>query len=261
MTDIPLPPTFTEEDRRIVALLRHEPKDWTRKSFDAAFIHLSLAHRLKDIDPAMAIFRAITAEEEAATGLLRVLQDQGYADPGELLPKDHLQKAAVYPYLRAIAKHTSYLRVNGIKEVRLGIPKDEEKPKLQLVLLLDGENDGFVARPDPPLNLSIREGGEVVDYQKYFRELISPSGFEDIRKYLNVKKNERNLLLYASPKGLLDPGPVADSTLTDYKHRIMTILKAALLIWPYTEAQPFVQEAVRSFLGLAGRLRKVADEA
>lgn len=153
MSNIPLPPTFTEDDHRIVALLSHEPEDWTRKSLDAAFIHLSLAHRLKDIDPAMSIFRAITAEEEAATGLLRALQARGYAAPGELLPKDHLQKAAVYPYLRAIAKHTSYLRVNGIKEVRLGIPKDEEKPKLQLALLLDGENDGIVARPAPPRSI------------------------------------------------------------------------------------------------------------
>lgn len=260
MSDIPLPPTFTEEDRSIVTLLHHEPEDWTRKSFDAAFIHLSLAHRLKDIDPAMAIFRAITAEEESATGLLRALQAQGYAAPGELLPKDHLQKAAVYPYLRAIAKHTSHLRMNGIKEVRFGIPRDEDKPKLQLALILDGAYDGIVARSSPPLNLRVREGGEVVNYQKYFRELISPSGFDDIRKYLNTKKNQRNLLLYASPQGLLDPGPVSDATLLDYKIRIMTILKTSLLIWPYKEIQPFVQEAVRSFLELAGRLRKVADE-
>lgn len=75
----------------------------------------------------MAIFRAITAEEEAATGLLRALQARGYADSREIQPRDHLQKAAVYPYLRAIAKHTSYLRMNGVKEVRLGIPKNEEK--------------------------------------------------------------------------------------------------------------------------------------
>lgn len=261
MSDIPLPPTLTDEDRHIIALLRHEPEDWTRKSFDAAFIHLSLAQRIKDIDPAMAIFRAITAEEEAATGFLRALQARGYSHPGELLPKDHLQKAAVYPYLLAIARHTSYLHMNGIKGVRLGIPKSEDKPRLQLALLLDGENEGMVARPDPPLNLQIREAGEAVNYQKYFLELISPSGFEDIRKYLNTKKNQRNLLLYASPQGLLNPGPVSESTLLDYKHRIMTILKATLLIWPYNDVQPFVQEAVRSFLGLAGRLRRVADEA
>lgn len=261
MSDIPLPPTFTEEDRRVVGLLRHEPEDWTRKCFDAALIHLSLAHRIKDIDPAMAIFRAITAEEEAATGLLRALQVQGYAAPGELLPKDHLQKAAVYPYLRAVAKHTSYLRMKGIKEVRLGIPRDEVKARLKLAFLLDGEYDGIVARPDPPLNLRVREGGEAVDYQKYFREVISPSGFEDIRKYLHVKRNQRNLLLYASPQGLLNPGPVPDSTFPDYKHRIMTILTTALLIWPYKEVQPFVQEAVISFLSLAGRLRKVTEKA
>lgn len=261
MSDIQLPPSFTEEDRRIVALLRHEPEDWTRKSLDAAFIHLSLAHRLKDIDSAMAIFRAIHAEEEAATALLRALQARGYAGSGELQPKDHLQKAAVYPYLCAIAKHTSYLRMNGVKEVRLGIPKDESKSRLQLAFLLDGDKDGIFASPNPPLNLRIREGGEVVNYQKYFRELISPSGFEDIRKYLNDKKNKRNLLLYASPHGLLNPGPVADATLLHYKYIIMTIVKATLLIWPYKEVQPFVQEAVHSFLGFAGRLHKAATEA
>lgn len=261
MSDIPLPPTLTEDDHRVVGLLRHEPEDWTRKSFDAAFIHLSFAHRLKEIDPAMALFRAITAEEEAATGLLRALQSRRYAASGELLPKDHLQKAAVYPYLRAIAKHTSYLRMSGIKEVRFAIPKDEDKPRLQLAFVLDGENAGIVARPDPPLNLRIREGGQPVNYQKYFRELISPIGFEDIRKYLDIKRNQRNLLLYASPQGLLNPGPVAESTLQDYRHRIMTILKAALLVWPYREVQPFAQEAVRSFLEVSGRLQKVADKA
>lgn len=126
MNNIPLPPSLTEEDLRIVALLRHEPEDHTRKSFDAAFIHLSLAHRLKDIDPAMALFRAITAEEEAATALLRALQVRRYADAGKLLPRDHLQKAAVYPYLRAITKHASYLRINGIKQFKLGIPRNNE---------------------------------------------------------------------------------------------------------------------------------------
>jgi hypothetical protein len=172
-----------------------------------------------------------------------------------------LQKAAVYPYLRAIIKHTSYLRVDGIKEVRLGIPRDEEKPRLQLVLILDGVSEGVVARPDPPLNFRIREGGEAVSYKEYFLELISSSGFEDIRKYLNLKKNQRNLLLYASPQGLLAPAPATDATLLDYKKRVMTLLMATLLIWPYKEVQPFVQEAVHSFLELAGRLRKTTDKA
>lgn len=161
----------------------------------------------------------------------------------------------------AIAKHTSYLRMDGIKEVRLGIPKNEDFPRLQLAFLLDGENEGIVARPEPPLNLRVREADEAVNYQKYFLELISPIGFEDIRKYLTVKKNQRNFLLYASSNGLINPGPVTDAILLDYKNKVMTILKATLLIWPYEEKQPFVQEAVRSFLEFAGRLRKSVDDA
>ena len=259
MSDITLPPLFNEEDRRLIASLRHETEDWTLKSLDAAFIHLSFAHRIKDLDPAMAIFRAITAEEEAATALLRALQIRVYDEPKELRPRDHLQKAAVYPYLCAIAKHTSHLRMSGVKDVRFGMLKGEGIARLQLAFLLDGDNDGNYVRANPPLNLRIREAGDVVNYQKYFRELISPSGVEDIRKYLDIKKNQRNLLLYASPQGLRNPGPVADPTLLDYKYRVMTILKATLLIWPYKEVQPFAKEAVHSFLGLVGRLRNVAD--
>lgn len=95
MSEASLPPTLTPDDLAIVRLLNSEPDDWTKKSFGASFVHLSLAHRIREIDPAMALLRAITAEEEAASGLLRALRAIKYSKSDELRAKDHLQKAAV----------------------------------------------------------------------------------------------------------------------------------------------------------------------
>ncbi len=48
-------------------------------------------------DPAMAIFRAITAEEEAASGLLRCLAEMDYPNAKYLNPHNHSHKHAVFP--------------------------------------------------------------------------------------------------------------------------------------------------------------------
>ena len=37
---------------------------------------------------------------------------------------------------------------------------------------------------------------------------------------------------------------------------ILTVLKAALLIWPYDEIQPFVQQAIEAFLGVTEKLQE-----
>lgn len=47
--------------------------------------------------------------------------------------------------------------------------------------------------------------------------------------------------------------------LVEMQRRVLLILKATLLIWPYSEIQPFVTDALDAFLNLVGRLRKEDD--
>ncbi len=243
-------PSLTNVDRRVIQLAEHEIKDWTRKCFEAAFFHLEQAHKIVELDPAMAMFRSITAEEEAATGLLRALQSLKYPRADKLLVRNHLHKAAVYPFILSVIKHASYLKVGGVETVQLGISKDEEPPRLRLALILDGRFRGLIARPEPPLNLKLTEGddNQPPDYRRYLLELLDAGGYTEIRKYFERKANQRNLLLYASPRGLARPSIDLMQYLTQQKCCVVTILKAALLIWPYKEIQPFVTDLIEAFL-------------
>ena len=250
-------PTLTDDDKRVIEIAECQVSDWTKQCFQAAFSHLEFAHKLADVDPAMAIFRAITAEEEAATGLLRALQTRNYPKAGNLSVRNHLHKAAVFPFILGIIKHTSYLKIGGIEEARLGIPKDKHPPRLALGLILGGPLKGIVAQAEPPLNLRITEGDNSLppDYKRYLLELLDAGGYTEIRKYFERKANQRNLLLYATPKGLAQFPVIPDGYLHQQKLCVMTILKAALLIWPYDEIQPFVTDSIEAFLGATQRMQ------
>lgn len=50
------------------------------------------------------MFRAITAEEEAATALMFALKLRGYPRSNRLKPRDHGQKSAWTPLIEAIGK-------------------------------------------------------------------------------------------------------------------------------------------------------------
>ena len=55
-----------------------EIKGRARQSAFHAFEHLDKAERIAELDPEMAVFRAITAEEEAATAVFFSLKQRGY---------------------------------------------------------------------------------------------------------------------------------------------------------------------------------------
>jgi hypothetical protein len=64
-----------------------------------AFAHLRMAWSIRRIDPAMAAFRAITAEEEAASALILSLKQKNYPNSSRLNHRDHIQKSALIPSL------------------------------------------------------------------------------------------------------------------------------------------------------------------
>ncbi len=234
-------PTLTEDDKKVIRLLEHQENDWTKKCFEAALVHLGYAHEIAEIDPAMAMFRSITAEEEAATAVFRSLQKLKYPRADELLPKFHLHKAAALPFILSVVKHSKHLRIGGADGIRIGIPKNESPQRLTIALILTGQLQGTFAHPNPPLNLKLTEGNDnrTPDYRRYLVELLDAGDLKDIRKYFEQKANQRNILLYAGPRGLLKPRHDIQAYLNQQKNCVVVLLKTALLIWPYKEQQPF----------------------
>lgn len=243
-------PTLTEDDKKVIRLLEHQENDWTKKCFEAALIHLEFAHQIAELDPAMAMFRSITAEEEAATALFRSLQKLKYPRADELQSKFHLHKAAAFPFILSVIKHSTSIKFGGVENIKMGIPKNESPPRLTIALVLTGQLQGAYAHPNPPLNLKLTEGNDnqPPDYRRYLVELLDADSLKDIRKYFEQKANQRNILLYAGPQGLMKPLQDIQEYLAQQKNCVVVLLKSTLLIWPYKELQPFVADLIEAFL-------------
>jgi hypothetical protein len=69
-----------------------------------AIRHIECAWALAELDPEMAAFRAITAEEESATAVFHAIRRRKYIGSEKLNPHDHVQKNALFPFFSAIAE-------------------------------------------------------------------------------------------------------------------------------------------------------------
>ena len=250
------PSRFNSEEQKILALLDAEPPSHYKNCFRSALNHLSKAFLISATDPEMAIFRAITAEEEAASGLMQSLTQHKYPDSDGLKPHDHVQKHAVTPFIQAILSHLSFLRFSDIHDLRLAIKNVDGKPRLVTALKVTLDEEQNWAVPIPPLNLSVRDGntGESPSYVVDFRRVIKPKGYRNILRYLRREANLRNTVLYASPEGYPVVSDFDDRFILERQARVLLILKATLLISPYSEHQPFVVSAISAFIKIASRI-------
>jgi hypothetical protein len=69
--------TLTPQQKRIFTWVNLIPTT-SRARFMNALRHIDMGLQIKDIDADMAYFRGITAEEEAATGLLLTIKRHQY---------------------------------------------------------------------------------------------------------------------------------------------------------------------------------------
>jgi len=207
----------------------------------------------------MAVFRGITAEEEAASGLMHALISRKYPNAELLRPRDHLQKHAVIPFLRALLDHLREIKLDGLCSVRLAITSVDGFDRLVVLLLLDGEE--LTAMPVPPLNLSVREGdgGEFPNITRNVRALLGPTGYSNVLCFLRNEANLRNRILYAGPDGYPQVHDLQPEYLMERQRRVFAILKAALLILPYEQIQPLAAEALESFLRLIEKLKDLPE--
>jgi len=103
------------------------------------------------------------------------------------------------------------------------------------------------------LNWNVKIGGKPISFQKQVKKLASVRNTKHVEKYVRDKANERNKLLYAAPQGCPHVESLSDEFFPHQKNKVMTMAYAYLLIEPYKEKQPFVQQGLDALLKTLGR--------
>ena len=241
-----------------VELMNSAPKTHATHCFRSALHHLERSAALIGVDNEMAAFRAITAEEEASTGLIRCLIDLGYPESNRIKVHDHVHKQAVFPFLKIIGLFFGQSLAGQFANYRLHIQEIEGERRLTVGLPIRIFNEDRLAYPHPPLNFFVSETGSGLapEFEKQMEEFLAAHGGPTIRSYLKGEANTRNLLLYASPKGYPDIKTLKEAFVLMRRKRVLTMIQVFLLIYPYPKHQAFVAHGLSVFLKLidqAGR--------
>jgi hypothetical protein len=199
----------------------------------------------------MALFRAITAEEEAATALIFALKQRGYPGAEKLKPRDHSHKAGIAPFLRTIEAMLAELRV---PTPTVQLKSEGEYPRIDLHFLSEnlGLPPGSKTTPDEPLNGLLREGatgtsGEVATFDEQLRDYANDRGASGFLAAIKQEANVRNRLLYAADDGI----PVArdvDRVLIARGRPVTLLLTLTVAILQTKAHQLFAVQALEAYL-------------
>jgi hypothetical protein len=202
----------------------------------------------------MAVFRAVTAEEEAATSLIYALHRHKYAGAGRIHGRDHRHKAAILPFLRVIVEWFARMEAPPI-QVYVETVGELERLNIQLEITLpDGTKR--LARPDQPFNGEIRPAGleQQADLSREIEALANPENLRRLRETIDERANLRNQILFAAVDGLPNVQLDADRFLHNKATDVFTLLTLFLLVDQYREQQMFVTQVLGAFVPLIQQL-------
>jgi hypothetical protein len=250
-----------ELDREIVKILNSDAKGYVKSCARNSINHIEKSWVIKDIDPEMAVFRAITAEEEAATAIFIALKEKGYNNARKLKFKNHTYKQALAPFFRAIEKFmadTAMLPDFPFgNDYHLSIDNCGSRKKLKLSFVLQ---NGMHASPIPPLHFSVSINGKPYYFEKELKEITTGQYKENIIKYIKEISNLRNHLIYSKPEGIPSIEHKIDAHLLGRQKTVFSFLRVLCLIFPYKEKAIFVQQAIDAFLIMLGDIETAMDE-
>jgi hypothetical protein len=218
----------------------------------SAIRHLERAWKLVDEMPEVAVFLAITAEEEAATAVIHALRRRGYRGANVLNARRHLHKTALHPFILAICKRIqAFPMLRDPKLVFDTAHSPDGVERLRLRFTVSDENGGDVwAYPYPPLHVSIKSNGAPHDFRLEFDSLAREKNAASARKYVEGLANRRNQVLYAADRGI----PTAKVAPAFFEHRkqvVFSHLCIYTLIDQFSaKEQPFAQQALDGYLAI-----------
>jgi hypothetical protein len=204
----------------------------------------------------MAIFRGITAEEEAASGLMWCLRELEYVGASYLMPRNHVHKHAAIPFLRIIGLFFGQTFDKTLKEYGLHIKDEDGQRRLMLAFPIKVAGEDTWAYPIPPLNFGVSVAGTGLppSYATQISAYVTAKGANSIKSYLKKEANLRNEILYAGPDGYPQVPELKAEFIQEKTSHVLTLLQTYLLIQPYPERQPYVQDALTAFLSVVGAI-------
>jgi hypothetical protein len=226
-----------------------------------SFLHLRKAWAIKSLDPGMAAFRSITAEEEAATALIYALKSKRYPHAEKLNPRRHDHKASIYALLQVISG--VFAKLDYIPQLFLLDKADPPHIRMQIdIHKLAGiyTEEPFFAEPIDPLDFTLSDIRGVKGFSEEFAQFASDSGCARTREYIETAANLRNRILYASDNGI-PRVQIPNEFIIDRKNRVLTILTITLMIEQTHRHQSFVNQCLGALLHALERLDQTSLEA
>ena len=221
-----------------------------RHACRSSFNHLRKAWALHPVDAEMSAFRAITAEEEAASAVIRALRHQGYPNAEALNDRNHTHKSALWPFITAvndkmvekrIAAPTLSLRLEGDPRIELSVDLGSQA----------GLDHPLWGTPDEPFNFvmsSDRTGSfEPHDFSEELHSLATGKGSGNIEAFVKAEANNRNQLIYASDQGMPSV-QFEDAYLLGRRQRVVVLVVLSIAIMQTTAHQLFLVQCLNALL-------------
>jgi hypothetical protein len=222
-----------------------------RHSARNAFYCIHMAWQVAPIDPNIAAFRAITAEEEAATALIIALKQIGYPSSEKLSHKLHPHKAGLIPFIRGISKAYGDM---GFPEPKAKFRFADQRPSINVyfpgdILGLPGHRIDLV----DPLEGVFTTGSmsdqkhHPMDFGPILQSLADSKGAGTIKKLILDEANLRNQLLYAGDQGVLrvkNPDPFIHERAAN----VTLLLAVTVAVCQVAKPQLLAIQAVQAYL-------------
>ena len=219
-----------------------------------AFEHLRKAWLLRSQDPAMAAFRAVAAEEEAATALILALKQKQHPQSDKLNHRAHPHKASIWPLLNAVnnaiaSQHAFQVQLHLS---RSGPPRFAISMKLRQFPGMPADMpEDFSAIIEEPFNFVVRSdwkgNPEIERFERELHQLAEEKGAGDVRQHIAAEANMRNQLLYANDEGIPQV-QLGDGFIPRRAKRVQAILLVTIGILQTPMIQPFAVQGLEAML-------------
>ncbi|MFJ2526252.1 hypothetical protein ACIOWB_24310 [Pseudomonas capeferrum] len=227
-----------------------------------AIHHLRKAVEISEIDPSMAAFRAVCAEEEAATALISSLKEQCYEGADKLYFRNHADKHAVILFVGTVMQWFQSRKAQAgdhFGHHRIFFDDIDGRVGLHFSIQLGRSNTAV--NPVPPLHLVV-QGPRTLEeeFQDEMKDLLGLERIHEIRRLIDQRANFRNTLLYATTEGI----PKSDGDVKEFIENqiglVNNLLMALALIDPWRRPDypqsGIVSASIGVFVDLMDRVKK-----